>query len=79
MNANTNNVKFPSPSATVEASPIPDSIDWEVAIKNEERKLRLSKIVFNPPNEMLEQRTETIQAQRTTSFTPLTIPITSSP
>ena len=62
MNANTNTVNFPTPSATVEASPIPD-IDWEAAIENEERKLRLSKIVFNPPTEMLEQRTETIQAR----------------
>ena len=63
MNANTNTVHFPPPSATVEASPSPGSIDWEAAIKNEERKLHQSKIVFNPPTEMLEQRTETIQAR----------------
>lgn len=63
MNANTNTVSFPSPSATVEAGPSPSSIDWEAAIKNEERKLHQSKIVFNPPTEMVEQRTETIQAR----------------
>jgi hypothetical protein len=62
-NANTQAIAFPSPGATVEASPIPDSIDWEAEIENKERKLRQSKIVFNPPTEMLEQRTETIQAR----------------
>lgn len=62
-NANTKNVNFPSPSATVEASPSPGNIDWEAVIKDEERKLHLSKIAFNPPTEMLEQRTETVQAR----------------
>lgn len=32
-------------------------------IQNEERKLRDSKIVFNPPTEMREQKTEVVQAR----------------
>jgi hypothetical protein len=58
-NANGNAI----PSATVVASPTPGGTDWEGKIRNEEQKLRERKIVFNPPAEMQEQKTETIQAR----------------
>jgi hypothetical protein len=56
---------LPSPSASPSpgASPIPISLDWEARIRVEEKKLHESKIVFNPPDEMREQKTETIQAR----------------
>lgn len=53
----------PSPSPSPEPSPGPIGTDLEAAIRNEEQKLRDSKIVFNPPAEMQEQKTEIIQAR----------------
>lgn len=51
----------PSPRPSVE--PTPAARDWQALIESEERKLRDSKIVFNPPVEMREQQTETMQAR----------------
>lgn len=51
----------PSPSASPIASPSPE--DLEAIIEKEVQKLRDSKIVFNPPREMQEQKTEKIEAR----------------
>ncbi|HKR61122.1 MAG TPA: hypothetical protein VJS64_15485 [Pyrinomonadaceae bacterium] len=59
-NTNANRV-FPTPSASVQ--PTNGNTSWEGRIRNEEQKLRDRKIVFNPPAEMKEQKTETIQAR----------------
>jgi hypothetical protein len=41
----------------------PISLDLEARIRLEEQKLHDSKIVFNPPDEMQQQKTEIIQAR----------------
>lgn len=63
MNTNNANAHLvnPSPRPTIEPSPVPKN--WQALIESEKRKLRDSKIVFNPPTEMQEQKTETIQAR----------------
>lgn len=57
----------PSPSAAPSASPTPTEspspLDLESIIEKEVEKLRESKIVFNPPREMQEQKTEKIEAR----------------
>lgn len=50
----------PSPAAT---PPIGIGPDWDAEVARQEQQLRLSKIVFNPPAEMQEQKTEIIQAR----------------
>ena len=55
----------PSPSATPAPPPTesPSPPDLESIIQKEIQKLRESKILFNPPREMQEQKTEKIEAR----------------
>jgi hypothetical protein len=57
----------PVPSATPSVSPTPTESpspsDLEAIIEKEVQKLRESKIVFNPPREMQEQKTEKVEAR----------------
>lgn len=54
---------LPSPTIEANQNANTSSTDWAAIIRNQEQNLRNSKIAFNPPAEMREQKTETIQAR----------------
>jgi len=53
----------PSASPSPGASPSPTESELEAMLQNEVAKLREGKIVFNPPDQMQEQKTVVIQAR----------------